>query len=362
MGANHLLRHRSDRCRLLATIVPAFVVYALLSLEDIRSRDCPPPSLDLAPLLTKINAPSMDVKAAPQAVRAPPPSLQEPRPTAPPLPACAESGKRARTFLMVFMGHSGSSAIISELSAHSEVYFENAEPVDHFEYEHNTTLALQYTRDFFDRGLAKGRTPGFKLRPTHIHNNPAAWAALAREYDTRVVWQYRENLFKKSVGEYTYRYLNDTSVVEGLRRDMPRSERCRIGAGCRFNVRNFPFFHDLLRDSVKSDVEISSAVHLIADQRDCVHALPYEDYLYARPAAMRRLHAFLGFTHESHPPLRYKATSDNLCDTIANWDQVCSNFYGCHAWRWQMDDPRNGCHCKFSSGPVNYCAVNFRHQ
>eukprot|EP00171_Calliarthron_tuberculosum_P014254 IDg14254t1 len=174
MGASHFLRHRPDvRCRVLATIVPAFIVYALLSFEGARSRsrDCPPPSLGLAPLLTPLNAPSVDAApsapapalpvaaALPQvAPSLPPPVLPPPvlpppvqlsaRATAPPLPACARSGTRARTFLMVFMGHSGSSAIISELGAHSQVYFEDGEPIDHFEYEHNTTLALAWTRSF----------------------------------------------------------------------------------------------------------------------------------------------------------------------------------------------------------------------
>lgn len=372
MGATHFLRHRPDeRCRVLATIVPAFIVYALLSLEGPRSHDCPPPSLGLAPLLTPLNAASgvdnvPDTAPAtpiPAEHDAPPPVLPPPqlsaRAAAPPLPECARDGTQARTFLMVFMGHSGSSAIISELAAHSQVYFEDGEPIDHYEYEHNTTLALEWTRAFFQRGLAVGRTPGFKLRPTHIRNDPQAWAALASEFDTRIIWQYRENVFKKTVGEYTYRYLNDSSVVEGLRRDMPRAERCRIGAGCRFRVDNLQFFHDLLRDSVRSDVGISAAVHLIAGESGCVHPLPYEDYLYARGDAMRGLHDFLGFAHETHKPLRHKATSDNLCDAVANWDELCTSFYGCHAWRWQMDDPRNGCHCStFSSGPVSYCAVD----
>ncbi len=333
MGAFHFLRCRpEERCRLLAVLVPGLVLYALLALEGLRFRDCPPPSLVLRPLLAQLRPgvrpvlPSTinsEPLAVPVAAVAP-----RPVPTVPPIPTCAASGKRARTFLMVFMGHSGSSAIISELAAHSEVYFEDGEPVDHFQYEHNTTLALEWTRAFFERGIKAGKTPGFKLRPTHIHNDPAAWAALAREYDTRIVWQYRENLFKKTVGEYTYRYLNDSSVVEGLRKRMTNGERCKIGVGCQFRIDNLSYFHELLRDSVKSDVEISSAVHRIVDGRDCVHALPYEDYLYEREVSMARLQRFLGLREESHSPLRHKATRDNLCNAVLNWDELCKTFMG----------------------------------
>jgi len=370
MGALIYLRQRpDDRCRLLATVIPAFIVYVLFSLEGFRGRECPPTPHSLAPLLSSISPTSSEKLAKVRADKYvgkreekeatkifPPPGLMAP--SALHLPQCAADGRQAKTFLLVFMGHSGSSAIISELAAHSQVYFEHAEPVDHHIYEHNTTLSLEWTRNFFERGIAAGKTPGFKLRPTHIYRNPRAWAELAREYDTRIVWQYRDNIFKKTVGEYTYRYLNDSSVVEGLRRKISRSERCHIGAGCRFRIDNFRFFHNLLRDSVKSDKEISGAVHAIVGGRDCVHALPYEDYLYARTAAMRRLHMFLGIRPEDHKPDRHKATSDNLCDAVSNWAELCANFYGCHAWRWQMDDPRNGCHCNFSSGSVKYCSAD----
>ena len=248
---------------------------------------------------------------------------------------------------------------MSELASHSQVYFERSEPVDHFEYETNTTKALEWTRAFFERGIRLGLTAGFKIRPTHIYNDPAAWAELARRYDTRIIWQYRENLFKKSVGEYTNRYLNDTSAVEGLRDEISIHERCKIGVGCKFRIDNLRFFHELLRDSVKSDKEIASAVHMIVAGRDCVHALPYEDYLYARPIAMKRLHKFLGLSHELHNPRRFKATSDNLCETVQNWSDLCANFFACHTWRWQMIDSHNNCHCEFSSGPVKYCSNEF---
>lgn len=274
-----------------------------------------------------------------------------------PVPLCARNGERAQSFLMIFMGHSGSSAIISELFAHSQVYFEGkGEPVDHWEYQFNTTRALQFTREFFRRGIAEGKTPGFKMRPRHIVENPAAWAAIAREFNTRIIWQYRDNLFKTAIGEYKLRHFNDSSVVEGLPRNMSREERCKIGAGCRFRVDDMALVHELLTGGITCDKAIASAVHQIADGRDCVFALPYEHYLYNRGDSMRRLHGFLGLRQETHAPIKFKATSDNLCDTIINWDEVCTNFYGCHSWRWMMDDARNQCYCNFKTGPITYCS------
>lgn len=317
--------------------------------------------------------PDLELPAAPAAPDAPatesalkltkevgPASAPPPDYIAKKMPACARDGKRAKTFLMIFMGHSGSSAILSELYKHSETYQEEPEAVDHGKYEFNTTLALKYTREFFERGVKLGKAAGFKMRPNHIQNNPEAWAALAREFDTRIIWQFRRNIVKSSVGEYSLLYLNDTSVIEGLRGNMTEKERCKIGVGCHFAIDDYPFFHNILKNGVNSDRMIARAVHMIAGKGEssCVHAVPYENYLSNRERAMRELQTFLGIKHEDHQPLRRKATKDNLCDVITNWKDLCSKFYSCHAWREMMDDPHNNCTCEdFSSGSTEFCGT-----
>lgn len=274
-----------------------------------------------------------------------------------PMPACAGEGTgRARSWIMVFMGHSGSTAIVSELSQHSEVFFELPEPVDHGERQENATAAYEYVRDFFQRGIAAGKTPGFKMRPNHILDPAMSdkWASLVKEFDTRIIWQYRENVFKQSVGEYSHRYLNDTSVVEGVAKGVTREERCKIGAGCRFRIDNFGFFHELLRDALNNDKLISRAVHSITGGAPtaCALPMPYEAYLYDRAGAMARLQDFLGLPHEEHAPHRTKATSDSMCDAVENYGDLCREFYGCHTWRSLMDDVTNKCHCAmFATGP-----------
>ena len=276
------------------------------------------------------------------------------------LPPCAHLQKAPKTFLVVFMGHSGSSAIMSEIEAHTQTFTGPREPVDHYEYEFNTSMALEYTRDFFQRGIAEGKVAGFKMRPNHINKAPEEWAALAKEFDTRIIWQYRENVLKQAVGEYSYKYLNDTSVIEGLRNKADVKERCKRGVGCRFKIENLDFFHHTLTDCLHSDMAISRGVHLIADGKLCVHAVPYEDYLYEREKTMGQLRRFLGLRYEETAPARYKATSDNLCEVVSNWKELCANFYGCHVWRHMFEDDRNGCTCEFSTGHVEYCDSIYR--
>lgn len=275
------------------------------------------------------------------------------------VPECARNKGRAKTFLFVFMGHSGSTAMISELRSHPEVHIEASELVDHGEYAKNTTLALQHTREFFKRATKFGKTSGFKIRPAHITNKPQEWAALIREFDTRIVWQHRHNLLKQAVGEYSSKYLKDKASVEGLRSQEEVKNRCNTGVGCSFKIENFHEFHRFLKDALHSDKAIAKAVNLLSKGRSCVHDLPYEDYLYDRKLSMKKLQDFLGLTNVDTKPERYKATGDNLCEVVTNWKELCDNFYACHVWRHMLDDLRNGCVCEFTSGHVQYCDTHY---
>ena len=273
-----------------------------------------------------------------------------------PLPQCAASGKQAKSFLMVFMGHSGSTAMISELRRHSKVHIEGSELVDH-QKVFNTTAALETISAFFDKGISFGKTPGFKIRPTHILNEPELFKQLVKRYDTHILWQYRQNLFKASVGEYATRYLNDTRGVEGLKKQMTQEEKCNHAAGCSFRIENFEFLHVTLRKKMRSHGLITSAVNVLSDSSGCVREIPYEDYLYNRAAVMGDIQRFLGLPHEETQPERFKATGDSMCDVVENWNEVCTAFYGCLAWQSMMDDAQNKCFCNYTTGPTTYCKV-----
>lgn len=275
-----------------------------------------------------------------------------------PMPECAKSGAKAEAFFMVFMGHSGSTAILTEIRNHSQTIGGDSEPVDH-QQVFNTTEALEITRRILDHGKKVGRMPGFKIRPAHILAAPDAWRAIVKEYGIRIIWQYRKNLFKSAVGEYTNRYLNDSSVVEGLHSNMTREERCKIGVGCSFRIDNFTFLHDRLRAMIRSQRMITSAVAELARDSPCVREVPYEDYLYDRQSVMDDLFQFLGLESEPTAPARFKATSDRMCEIVQNWDEVCDQFYGCVLWQHMLDDARNGCFCNLSSGaPTSqYCDI-----
>lgn len=264
-------------------------------------------------------------------------------------PACVKNGTRAPAFMMVFMGHSGSTAILSELHSHSQVLKGFWEPVDH-QKVFNTTEALEIARGIFQKGLQENLTAGFKIRPVHILERPHEWRALVKQYQVRIIWQYRRNVFKGAVGEYVHRYLHDNSVVEGLKTDITREERCQIGVGCRFRVEDFDFLRRQIGTMTRSTHFILRAVSEIARDSRCVREIPYEDYLYSRDAVLKDLQTFLGLEEEETAPARFKATGDSLCETVENWDELCEAFYGCPKWQHLLDDVQNNCYCHMSSG------------
>lgn len=326
----------------------------------------PPTGSVVAPPIALVDVGSQPTAAAPPVTPAnvgtkpavPPaaPAAPEPEVDFGPLPKCALEGK-AQTWLMVFMGHSGSSAMISQLR-HDGTYIKDPEPVDHHEYEFNHTLALKYVREHFQAGIREGRSAGFKIRPLHITAQPRLWAELALKYKTRIIWNYRGNMFKQAVGEYKYLKLNDFTVIEGLREKVNMTERCKY-TKCGFRIDDYEFLHKQLTRFAVLDRWIMEAVDKIDNGRGCVMPLPYEKYLYHPEATMKRIHQFLGLQYKQVPTTRFKSTSDNMCKEISNWNDVCTNFYSCLTWRSMMQDPRNNCDCPVThrKSSEKYCNV-----
>lgn len=355
MRVSSKLQHRRLRARLVVfvtTLIALSLLWAisrqLVSVFDLRS------------------APYTQTTNVEQA--APPPTDVAPPPSPPPvfesfsdvgsLPECAKSGTRSESWLMVFMGHSGSSAVHSQLRQHPDVMSTfDPEAVDHHQYEFNTTLALQFTRNLFEEARAKGKTAGYKIRPNHILAEPKEWAELAAKYNTRIIWNYRENTFKKAVGEYKMLYYNDKTVVEGLHKRLNRSELCKL-TKCTFPIKDMDKFHFQLRRMSTNERLVTRGVKLIDNGRGCVLPLPYERYLHSPQAVMKKVHAFLGIDYINNAPLRFKSTRDNLCELIENWDEVCHNFFHCIPWRPMMVDRRYNCGCNVKPGPDKYCQLH----
>lgn len=269
------------------------------------------------------------------------------------LPACAANG-RASSFLLVFMGHSGSTALMTSLKQHSMTYIDGLEPVDHGKFvsgnaENNARMALRFTNEFFTNATNRNLTGGFKIRPRQILTRPREFAKLIKKFNIRIIWSYRTNVMKQAIGDYTIHHYGDKSAYEGLVVDKNSKSESTIEAKERknrsFRINDMRKLHSMLKSRVRGDGEIANALRLMTSN-SCVLPVSYESYLRRPDLTLERVQRFLGLgTKEKHSALRQKANQDSLCDLVENWEDVCEAFFGCIEWRWMMDDFENGCSC-----------------
>lgn len=191
------------------------------------------------------------------------------------------------------------------------------------------------------------KTVGFKLRPYHLQNNHSEWADLFREFDTKIIWNYRSNVFKQSIGHYPIVYLNDTSRFMGLARPekgklkRKRKKKKRVE---KYAIHNMTAFYELLSSRYRGERRVENA--LVALGMPCVLPLSYELLLGDPKKASLTMQSFLNLPlNHSLQAARMKATNDNMCKVVTNWDEVCAHFFMCHRWRGMMDNPEIGCTC-----------------
>lgn len=226
----------------------------------------------------------------------------------------------------------------------------------------------------FLSGAARNVTTGFKMRPSHVLADPAAWGALFRRHGTRVVWQYRRNVLKAALGIYRARVLNDSTATGGIRRrDLRRvrGDRCRLGVGCSFAIDNWNALHTIMANRVRQEFDVVSAIGAVRPAvAGCVLDLPYEDFLADAPAAIARLYRFLGVDdsaaakHVAHS-IRLKATDDRVCRVVSNFADLCDFLYGCRLWSAFVEEDGGAGECKCSSfnhsaAVRRFCAVKSR--
>lgn len=250
---------------------------------------------------------------------------------------------------MIFMGHSGSTALMTSLQQHSQVHIDGFEPVDHGIYakgpsQQTALLALQHTLAFFTNGTELGKTAGFKIRPRQLLARPTDFNKLISTFRTRIIWSYRSNMLKQALGDYTIHFHGDLTAYEGLKVDENGTTVDEKSRPTRFPV-NVSKLHELVKSRVYGDRQVARALELVSPDH-CVLPVSYESYLQMPELTLERVQAFLGLdTSEMHPALRAKATQDSICDLVENWDELCDAFFGCDTWRWMLDDFDNGCAC-----------------
>lgn len=278
------------------------------------------------------------------------------------IPKCSlQTDRQAKSYVIVFMSRSGSTAISTELQQHPLVHMPRMEYLDKYPVSPDDVDGIvNLTRTYFDEGIREGKTPGFKIRSHHVLRHPDEWHKITKEYETRVIWQYRKNILKSAIGTYLRDVLGDRTSTGGIKREEMVKDRCEMGLGCTFRIDQFDQLHKIMAKRLGIEREVMDTVNLLDNGRGCVMEVPYEDYLYYPRETMTDILKFLNLPITHHESLRVKATADSLCDVVENWDELCLNFYGCALWQPYFEDYINDCRCRnFTRGPTTFCTTDY---
>mmetsp|Transcript_9079 Transcript_9079/g.27298 ORF Transcript_9079/g.27298 Transcript_9079/m.27298 type:complete len:319 (+) Transcript_9079:192-1148(+) len=263
----------------------------------------------------------------------------------------------AQAFLMGFIGHSGSSAIMSTLMRHSRVKM--PWPMEPMHRAKTATDGVLLAKSIFDDSISEGLIPGFKLRPHDVDKGTEEYEKLLADYNIRLIVMKRDNYFKAAIGMYLIRARFDNSPVQGLPENVDRHEHCaRNPKSCSFEIDNLRFFAFLMHNFKSSMVKVDKLANSLS--WECKLLVTYEDYLYQTGATMSRIYKFLGIDEEANMPRYRKALSDNPCETVANYQEICAELWGCDEFRPYLEDPRNNCFCEDTTRPAreNLCNLN----
>lgn len=289
------------------------------------------------------------------------------------LPGCATRG-RARTFVIIFISRSASTAISSIMNVHPDIHNAYEALVHANVAPSSPAAAVAAAAAIFEEGARRNVTVGFKMRPSHLLYDPRRWGALFRRHSTHIVWQYRRNVLKAALGIYRARVLNDTTATGGIRRHemrRVRGDRCKLGVGCSFAIHRWDALHTIMTNRVRQEFDVVSAIHAVREYvGDCVLDLPYEDFLHQPVSTIQRLYDFLAVDKADAAAhvaksMRLKATDDRVCKVVSNFDDLCNYLYGCRIWSAFIEEDGGSGECKctafnHSLAVRRFCAVKSR--
>lgn len=222
------------------------------------------------------------------------------------------------------------------------------EPLNTPFYVEHTDLAADYARQLFEKYAGvNGKVFGFKLSAFAVMREKEKFAQLVRDFDTRIIFNYRTDTFKRAVGRYPVYFLGDETSVGGIKSTLAK-DRCSMGRGCTFTVEKVRDLHCTMTRGRRVHVGMEEAIEVLTkyiEPTGCHMKLPYHDFLLHPYEVSYQLQDFLGLQRMKFEPKRAKATSDNICSVVKNYADLCAAFNECSAWRGMLNDHKNNCTC-----------------
>lgn len=229
------------------------------------------------------------------------------------------------------------------------------EPLNTKERTENITAAVEWTREYFRKARDEGRFVGFKLSGFPVMRAKEEFAQIVEEFETAVIWNFRLDFFKRSVGRYPFQWLGDDTAVSGISKK-ELEERCNMGVGCNFDVDNIEDLHCQMTRSWRVHWGMEETVDFLTARsvfgKSCALHVDYHDFLKHPDHVSMQMQDFLGLPRKAIEATRMKATSDNMCEVVSNYADLCAAFSECSEWKDMLNDTENGCSCdnyKFES-------------
>uniref|UniRef100_A0A7S2ZIN3 Sulfotransferase domain-containing protein n=1 Tax=Rhodosorus marinus TaxID=101924 RepID=A0A7S2ZIN3_9RHOD len=274
------------------------------------------------------------------------------------IPACNKNKKPARSFFIIMTSHAGSTALISQLVEHPQVYWDRGpdavgtfEPMNQPKFRAksgNVTAGIEWIREYFTMVLEKGKMPGFKLGILPVLKYPEEFKKIIDEFDTKIIFNYRRDHLKRAIGRYAYHYLGDKTSIGGINTNSEEGlhaleDRCSTGVGCSYEITNMANLHCIMTRSWKAHQYKVDGIKKISD--GCVLEEPYEDYLNYPTDVYHQSLDFLGLERVDTSAAREKGTSDKICEVVENFAELCAAFAECPAWNESLLNREDGCSC-----------------
>ena len=217
-------------------------------------------------------------------------------------------------FVLLFVGRTGSTYLISLLNSHPEIYAEGENLVDFKEGDEKEQL--NWTREFLTPPIiGRHAALGFKTKLVDILD-PAGFAQLLQEMQCNIIHLQRKNHVKAVISRVNALRLWEKTGEWNL-----FDEKKRLSP---FTIEPDEF-DALLKHREKVDQALMAYV---TNLQLPTLSLYYEDMLLDQRAFLQKICSFVGVKYRALKGKTFKNTTDNLRDVILNFDELRSQYVG----------------------------------
>ena len=204
-----------------------------------------------------------------------------------------DPNRKCKGYLMVFVGHSGSSILEELITRHFNFTSWDYEPLETYRRDGtwNATAAAGRASEIFGNAQRRGIRTGFKIRVWSILKAPKLHRQLVEKYELCVISQYRLNTLLKTITSIREREMNQTQFTLMEDRSNPPDMEYRLSLPDQGSIRA------VLIDTALGDTDvekITSAAAILEPNGTLIIHCTYEEFVQQPQILMDRIAAGLG--------------------------------------------------------------------